>query len=215
MIRMAKVVRLVVPVALVLSLALAAPALADSVAAEQALGAQILTRVQHNTLRPKGLTNDQYQNLGEYLMGRALGSTALHQRMNTLMDEMMGPTASDAMHVYLGKRFLGVSAKPTSRYGQLWGLMGVMMSGYHGSALAGMMRAYLNGQGTAGYTTGPGMMGYGYGDTHAASSTSGWPTLAVIAVIALTVLLVGGAVAFAAPRLRGRSRAAGAATTKT
>jgi hypothetical protein len=204
-----------VPVALVLSLALAAPALADSVAAEQALGAQILTQVQHSTLSPKSLTNDQYQNLGEYLMGRALGSTALHQRMNTLMDEMMGPTASDLMHVYLGKRFLGVSATPTSRSRQLWGLMGVMMSGYHGSALAGMMGAYLNGHGTAGYTMSSGMMGYDYGHTHGADSNSGWPTVAVIAVIVLTLLLVGGAVVFAAPRLRGRSRATGAAATKT
>jgi hypothetical protein len=204
-----------VPVALVLSLAVAAPALADSVAAEQALGAQILTQVQHGTLSPKSLTNDQYQNLGEYLMGRALGSTALHQRMNTLMDEMMGPTASDVMHVYLGKRYLGVSATPTSRYGQLYGLMGVMMSGYRGSALAGMMGAYLSGQGAAGYKVGPGMMGYDYGYTRTAGSSSGWPTVAVIAVVVLALLLVGGVLAFAAPRLRRRTHAAGAATTKT
>jgi hypothetical protein len=204
-----------VPVALFLSLTLVAPALADSVAAEQAIGAQTLTQVQHGTLSPKSLTNDQYQNLGEYLMGRALGSTALHQRMNTLMDDMMGPAASEVMHVYLGKRFLGVSAPPTNRYGQLWGLMSVMMSGYHGSALARMMGGYLNGEGTAGYTTGPGMMGYEYGDTHTTGSNSGWPTVAVIAVIVLTLLLLGGVVAVAAPRLRGRSHAAGAATTKT
>jgi hypothetical protein len=119
------------------------------------------------------------------------------------------------MHVYLGKRYLGVSATPTSRYGQLYGLMGVMMSGYRGSALAGMMGAYLNGQGAAGYNVGPGMMGYDYGYTHTASSNSGWPTLAVIAVVVLALLLVGGVLAFAAPRLRRRSHAAGAAATKT
>lgn len=64
--------------ALVLGLVFAAPALADSVATEQAQGAQVLGQIQHGALNPKSLTNDQYQTLGEYLMGRALGSTQLH-----------------------------------------------------------------------------------------------------------------------------------------
>jgi hypothetical protein len=204
---------MVVLVALLLSLALAAPALADSVAAEQALGAQILTQVQHGTLSPKSLTNAQYQNLGEYLMGHALGSTALHQRMNTLMDEMLGPSAADQMHVYLGKRYLGISAAPGSRYAPLYGLMGVMMTGYRGSALAGMMGAYFSGHGTAGYRVGPGMMGYGYGYTPAASSSGGWPTGAVIAVAALAALLLGGLAALSVPRLRRRPPTAGSSTS--
>ena len=139
MIRRHKLSRLALPLALVLGLTLAAPALADSVATEQAQGAQILSQVQHGSLSANGLTSDQYQNLGEYLMGRTLGSPQLHQRINTLMDEMMGSSAGDQMHVYLGKRFLGVSVTPPSRYTRLYGLMGVMMSGYRGSALAGMM----------------------------------------------------------------------------
>ena len=151
MIRRHKLSRLALPLALVLGLTLAAPALADSVATEQAQGAQILSQVQHGSLSAKALTSDQYQKLGEYLMGRALGSPQLHQRINTLMDEMMGSSASDQMHIYLAKRFLGVRIAPSSRYRQLHGLMGAMMSGYRGSALAGMMGAYLNGQGTAGY----------------------------------------------------------------
>ena len=137
MIRVYTLSRLALPLALVLGLTLAAPARADSVAAEQAQGAQGRARVQHGTLSPKSLTTGQYQNLGEYLMGRALGSTRLHQRMNTLMDEMIGSGASDAMHVFLGKRYLGVSVTPSSRYGRLYGLMGVMMSGYRGSASPG------------------------------------------------------------------------------
>jgi hypothetical protein len=133
--------RLALPLALALGLAFAAPALADSVTAEQAQGAQVLGQLQHGTLSPKGLTTGQYENLGEYLMGRALGSIQLHQRMNTLMDEMMGPSASDQMHIYLGKRFLGVNATPSGQDSRLYGLMGVMMSGSRGSALAGMMGA--------------------------------------------------------------------------
>lgn len=213
MIRRYKLSRLALPLALVLGLTLAAPALADSVASEQAQGAQVLSQVQHGTLNPKSLTSDQYQNLGEYLMGQALGSTPLHQRMNTLMDEMMGPSASDQMHIYLSKRYLGVSVTPSRQYSQLYGLMGVMMSGYHGSALAGMMGAYLNGQGTAGYTMGPGMMGYGYGYTPTASSGGGWPAGAVIAVAVLGVVLIGGGAAVALPRVRKRLHSGTAATT--
>jgi hypothetical protein len=206
--------RIAPPLALALSLALAAPAFADSVATEQQHGAQILSQIQHDKLNRERLTSPQYENLGEYLMGRALGSTPLHQRMNTLMDEMMGPRAADQMHIYLGERYLGVSATPTSRNGQLWGLMGVMMSGYHRSALAGMMGAYLSGQGAPGYRMGPGMMG-GYGYTPAARSRSGWPTAAVIAVCVFALLLVAGVVAVGAPRLGRRSHAAGAATPRT
>jgi hypothetical protein len=61
-------------------------------------------------------------------MGRAFGSTAPHQRMNTLMDEMVGSSASVAMHIYLGKRYVGISATPGSRYAPLYGLMGAMMA---------------------------------------------------------------------------------------
>lgn len=146
-------------------------------------------------------------------MGRALGSTQLHQRMNTLMDEMMGSSASDQMHIYLGKRFLGVSVTPSSRYTQLYGLMGVMMGGYRGSALAGMMGAYLNGHGTAGYTMGPGMMGYGYVYQPATSSSDGWPAGAVVAVAVLGAVLIVGLGALALPRLRKRWQSGTAATT--
>ena len=206
MIRRYKLSRLALPLALALGLTFAAPALADSVAAEQAQGAQVLGQVQHGTLKPTSLTTDQYQVLGEYLMGRALGSTALHQRMNTLLDEMMGPSAADLMHIYLGKRYLGVNTAPGSRYRPLYGLMGAMMTGYRGSALAGMMSAYLSGQGTAGYATGPGMMRSVYSSAPAATSGGGWPTAAVVAVIVLAVMLVGGALALMVPRLRARPR---------
>jgi hypothetical protein len=208
MIRGQRLARVAVPVVLVLWVALAGPAMADSVATEQQQGSQVLAQIQHGGLSPKGLTNDQYQNLGEFLMGRALGSAALHERMNALMDEMMGSSASDQMHIYLAKRYLGVQATPGSRYGPLYGLMGAMMSGYRGSALAGMMGAYLNGQGTAGYPNGVGMMGSGYGYTPAAGSSGGWPVGAVIAASVLAVLLVGGALAFVVPRLRGRTHRA-------
>ena len=116
-----RISRAAAPLALALCLAVAAPAIADSVVTEQQQGAQVLTQVHQGKLSPGRLTSDQYQNLGEYLMGRALGSTQLHQRMNTLMDQMMGAGAADQMHIYLGKRYLGVTATPGNRYGALYG----------------------------------------------------------------------------------------------
>jgi hypothetical protein len=206
---------IVAVLALALSVAVAAPALADNAAAEQQHGAQILNQIQYHKLNPKSLTSDQYHNLGEYLMGQALGSTQLHQRMDTLMDEMMGPAAADQMHIYLGRRYLGINATPSRRYTQLYGLMGTMMSGYgyRGSALAGMMSRYLDGQGVAGYPVGPGMMGYADGYTPAVSSKGGWPTAAIVATAALGALLIGGGIAFAAPKLRRRTHRATAATS--
>ena len=91
--------------------------------------------------------------------------------------------------------------------------MGTMMSGYRGSALAGMMGAYLNGRGTAGYTMGPGMMGSAYGSTPTASSGGGWPAGAVVAVAALGAVLIGGLGALALPRVRKRWHSGTAATT--
>jgi hypothetical protein len=211
MIRRYKLWRMALPVALVLGLTFVAPALADSVTAEQAQGAQVLSQIQHGTLNPKKLSTDQYQVLGEYLMGRALGSTQLHQRMNTLMNAMMGSSASDQMHIYLGKRYLGVGVTPSGRDSQLYGLMGTMMGGYRGSALAGMMGAYLSGHGGAGYRMGPRMMGYGYAPN--VNSGGGWPAGAVVAVAVLGTVLIVGLGVLALPRVRERGHSGPAATT--
>ena len=62
-------------------------------------------------------------------MGRALGSTAAHERMNSLMAQMMGSTATDRMHAYLGERYLGQNAQIPNRYMPMYGLIG-MMTGY-------------------------------------------------------------------------------------
>jgi hypothetical protein len=120
------------------------------------------------------------------------------------MAQMMGSTAVDQMHVYLGERYLGKSAQISGRYAPMYGLIG-MMTGYRGSSIAGMMSGYLNSQSqsTTPYTLGPGMMGY-YGTQSSTSSTGGWPTGAIVATAILAALLLGGILALALPRLRGR-----------
>lgn len=213
--------------AIALVLLFAAPAGA-SVTSEQQEGAQTLSAAQAGKLNAKSLSSTQYEHVGEYLMGQALGSTAAHERMNSLMDQMMGSTAVDQMHVYLGKRYLGINAQIPRRYMPMYGLAG-MMTGYRGSSIAGMMSGYLNsgsratgaygnmmGTGT-GTATSTGMMGY-YGTQSAASSDSSWPTGAIVATGVLAALLLGGLIALGVPALRrraGRPRPGGPAQTPT
>jgi hypothetical protein len=183
-----------------LVLTLAAPAWA-LVASEQQQGAQILGAIHAGKLKGTNLSNSQYEHVGEYLMGQALGSTQAHERMNSLMQQMMGSAAVDQMHIYLGERYLGKSAQISGRYAPMYGLIG-MMTSYRGSALAGLMSGYLSGQSqsTGPYTTGPGMMGNGTGPL--ASSSGGWPTGAIVATAILAALLLAGTLALALPRLR-------------
>jgi hypothetical protein len=191
--------------AFVLALVLAVPASA-SVSSEQQEGALILSTIHAGKLKGTSLSSSQYERVGEYLMGQALGSTAAHERMNSLADQMMGSTAVDQMHVYLGERYLGKSTtKISGRYAPMYGLLG-MMTGYRGSSIAGMMSGYLNsqGQGATPYTGGPGMMGYG--TLTSANSSGSWPTGAIVAIAVLAVLLIGGLL-LALPRLRGRGNA--------
>jgi hypothetical protein len=179
-------------VALALGLSLAAPAWA-SVASEQQEGTQVLSEIHEGKLKGSNLSSSQYEHVGEYLMGQALGSTAAHERMNLLADQMMGSTAVEQMHIYLGERYLGKSTpQGAGRYAPMYGLIG-MMTGYRGTSIAGMMSGYLNSQSrsqsTAPYTTGGGMMGYGTGSR---ANSSGWPTGAIVAVAVLAALLLVG-----------------------
>jgi hypothetical protein len=175
-----------------------------SVAPEQQEGAQVLSAVHSGKLKGTSLSSSQYEHVGEYLMGRALGSTASHERMNSLMGAMMGSTAADQMHVYLGERYLGKSAQIPGRYAPMYGLIG-MMTGYRGSgsSIAGMMSGYLNSQtqSTTPYSGSTGMMGY-YGTS--ANSTGGLSTGAIVAIVILAALLLGGGLALTMRMLRGR-----------
>ena len=185
--------------ALVLALGLAAmaPAVA-SAASEQQQGAQVLSEVQAGKLHGTKVTSTQYQHVGQYLMGRALGSAQRYEAMDSLMDRMMGQSVSDQMYQYMGERYLGKSVAPNSSYGRYYSWMANMMSRYSGP-YAGMMGGYmmgayhgLTGQGsvTGGYHMGPGMMGYGYASSQSAAHT-GMSTGAIIAVVLGAIAAVG------------------------
>jgi hypothetical protein len=180
------------------------PATLASQPAEPQQGAQILTEVRAGSLGKLTLSAGQYRSVGQYLMGRALGSTQTYEAMDSLMDRMMGEAAADRMYTYLGERYLGRDVAPDNRDAPLYGWMGSMMSAYRGSSpYAGMMRGYLSRQ--AGETSnhpGAGMMGYGYA---AGAAGGGWPTGAIIVVSALAAALLLGGILVARPKLRDRN----------
>jgi hypothetical protein len=186
--------------ALVLALALAAtaPAIA-SAATEQQQGAQLLSEVQGGRLRGTNLTSTQYQHVGQYLMGRALGSSQRYETMDSQMDRVMGQSVSDQMYLYMGERYLGKSVAPNSSYAPYYSWMANVMSRY-GGAYAGMMGGYmmgaynsLSGQGSAtgGYHMGPGMMGHGYASSSQNAADSGMSTSAIIAIVLGAIGVVG------------------------
>ena len=175
--------------AFILALAAAPPAVA-SATSEQQQGAQVLSEVRSGTLSGTNLTSAQYQQLGQYLMGRALGSSERYEAMDSLMDQRMGRVVSDQMYQYMGERYLGKNVAPNSGYAPYYSWMASMISRYGGSyagTMGGyMMRAYnrLSGQGSAtgGYHTGLGMMGHGYSSSQNAAD-GGMSTGAIIAIV--------------------------------
>jgi hypothetical protein len=169
-----------------------------SAASEQQQGGQVLSEVQARKLQATNLTTTQYQHVGQYLMGRALGSAQRYEAMDSLMDRMMGQSVSDRTYQYMGERYLGKNVEPNSSYGQYYSWMANMMSRY-GGMYAGMMGGYmmgaynsLSGRGaaTGGYRMAPGMMGYGHASSENAAD-SGMSTGAIIAIVLGAIAVVG------------------------
>lgn len=181
-------------------LILSAPALASPVS-EQQQGATVLSEIHAGKLKAQSLTGTQYEHVGQYPMGRALGSTQTYEAMDSLMDRMMGQSASGQMYRYLGERYLGNNVRPDSRSLPMYGSMANTMSAYRGHMpFAGMMSNYLRGSGGGYSMMGPGMMG-GYNSVQGSSSSGGWPTGAIVLVALLGGLLLAGVLAFALPKL--------------
>jgi hypothetical protein len=198
--RHAAAAKIIVALAAGLLLALSAPTALASPASEQQQGAQVLNEVGAGKLSAHGLTGTQYEHVGQYLMGHALGSTQTYEAMDSLMDRMMGQSASGQMYRYLGERYLGKNTQPDGRSLPMYGWMANMMSAYRARMpYAGMMSQYLRSNG--GY---PSMMGGGYNyGVQGSSSSGGWPTGAIMLVAVLGGVLLVGVLAIGLPKLRG------------
>ena len=110
-----------------IGLALMLPAAAGaSLASEQHQGQNLIAQLQAGTRSCRKLSATDLDHIGEYLMFKALGSTALHRAMNDRMIAMLGERGESRMHQLLGARYAGC---PTGGYAGMMSA-GAMMGGY-------------------------------------------------------------------------------------
>lgn len=153
-----------------------------SVGAEQQ-GARLLQRVQVGEQKCQQLSRDEFESIGEYVMGRMVGSTARHEAMDEQIRTTRGAAGEAQAHVFMGQRFTGCAtgAVPAA-FGSMMGMMG----NYSGADGRGMGSDRDGGSGI-----GPGMVG---GSGSRAGDEDGWSSAKTVVVIPLAVLLVAFAV---------------------
>lgn len=104
----------------------------DHTALEESEGKEIWKKMQAKQLTCNTLSDEDYQALGEYVMGQSIGDTQKHALMNQMMSTMMGEEAEKRMHITIGKRFSDCET-PASYPQNSWGFMPMMwMMGYGG-----------------------------------------------------------------------------------
>lgn len=95
--------------AVVLAFALAVPASA-SVADEQREGAAIVQALTSGKRDYKELSTQDFERIGEYWMGRMVGSTQTHEAMNARMRQTVGAQGEERMHQLMGQRYARLAA---------------------------------------------------------------------------------------------------------
>lgn len=74
-------------------------------ASEEIEGKTIWEKLQIKQLECKSLTDDNFEVLGEYFMGKIVGSS--HEVMNNMMVRMIGDEGEKQMYIAMGKRNSG------------------------------------------------------------------------------------------------------------
>ena len=140
-------------------------------------GAQLLQSLRAGEQKCQQLSRDQFEPIGEYVMGRMLGSTARHEAMDRQVRATTGASGEARAHRFMGQRFSGCAtgAAPAA-FGSMMGLMG----NYSGANGGGMGNGRDGGNGF-----GPGMMG---GSGSRAGGDNGWSSTDTVLVILLAVL---------------------------
>ncbi len=99
-------------------------------AREEAEGKAVWEKLQAKELACQGVSNDNFETLGEYFMGQMMGDS--HEAMNAMMIRMMGEPGEEQMHVVMGKRLSGCdpsAAFPSQGVGFI-PMMQMMMGGW-------------------------------------------------------------------------------------
>ena len=100
--------------------------------AEEQEGAKLLDELNTKIIICQKLTDDNFEKIGEYYMGKMIGDTARHIAMNSMMQSMMGQTGEEQAHIAMGKRISGcdTSAEFPSQGTGFMPMMQMMMGGW-------------------------------------------------------------------------------------
>lgn len=109
---------------------------------------KLLDQLKNKAIACQKLTDDNFEKIGEYFMGQAIGDTSRHIAMNNMMKSMMGEQGEEQMHIAWGKR--GSGCDNNASFGGMMKGGGFSMMGY-----GGMM----NGFGMMGGSLGFGLLG--------------------------------------------------------
>lgn len=151
---------------------------------DEAAGKAVWDKLQNKTATCANLTDDDFDVLGDFFMGNAVGSN--HASMDNLMTQRMGTDGEKQMHIAMGKRLSGCETTATLPNG--YGYFMPMMGG-----LGGMMGAWnQNIPPTQAQGRGFSMMGYGYNGI----GQNGWNIFATVTWLLGILFLILGSVYF-------------------
>lgn len=176
-------------IAFLLAVALITPASVAGAGGSQTSGARggaLLDAVESGSKRCAELSRGDFEQIGDYVMGRMVGSTQAHESM----DAMMGQSGEQRMHILMGSRFTrcGGGRAPGGFEGMMgmMGAMGMMGGGGHGFGPAG-------GSGQGGNVGSESMMGEARtadGDGDHDMSAGMWLVMLLVPIL-LAVVVVG------------------------
>lgn len=178
----------------------------SAVASDRGEGARILDAVDSGQLGCADLDQAELGVVGEYVMGRMVGSAKGHRSMDQLMATMMGGRNAQRMHEAMGERFAGCGqGRLPGGYAGMMGAFGMMGGG--GVGPGGMMGGGFRRSGGDGAYARPGfgpggpggMMGFSRGADDDDDDVAMWMGVAMLVLLAVAVIAV---IFIARPRRR-------------
>lgn len=146
------------------------PSARASVEREEGQGQRLLREVHSGRLDCGSVAPSEFELIGEYAMGRALGSSSTHEAMNERMVRMMGPTGEERMHEAMGRRASGCDPRALPLgFGRMMTAVGIMGGGLGAGSMMG---------------------GYGWGHHSGGGHAVAWLLAIALVLLAATVTVL-------------------------
>lgn len=160
------------------------PVAGASTIQEERQGSQVLSEFEDGTLTCGAASAEDFEHVGEYVMGRMLGPGNSHAAMDELMSRMMGAENEPRVHQAMGRRFTGCGGGQLPRgFGRMMGAVAAM------GTMGGGMMGDLGSDGSHG--SAGAMMGGDPGE--AGAEDDGFDGPSASAMIAMMAVLIGAA----------------------